>query len=618
MRPETAAARIAELEAILVRERAETERRKKQVESRIIELRITLFAMRENIERGGAERKRLMQQIEEQAVEIERLREQSAGPAGPAGPSPVTAEAMTVACAEIERLMETVRELEAERSSQSCAEPPHAEIRAVLELEIARRDKALHVAAEKTTSQQRRLAALEKETADQSAQIGALLEETTVLRNATHEAEKKAREEEIRAEAAVAAAAAATQAADAATRAAADAAARLATEAAARQAAPKPAEEAGARVAAAVPAVACDDGFPDVPGVRREGAAETSDLGTRWRARETASRRPVAVLVLPRPMADVDGKKLDALLLARHENLAQVLSFGVGKAGPYVVHERAQGETLEQWVYRVGALPERTALPVALQVARGLRQAALHGALHGELSPRAVRIDPQGLVKVEDAGFTSLLPSGSRAPSAPSFASPERLRSGTSTDARSDIYSLGALLYFLLTAHAPFPGDREKVQRQQSAASRPDAREWRPDVPEATAQYIMRLMAAMPDDRPASWDEVVAELERRVPGHAPRDAARSRLAEAMSANPYPFLAVAAAPLVAVAALLFAVIGSGPTPRERFDVAAEQADALVKQGDVAGARVILARFVKDAGDPAVEREAAGRLETLKGK
>ncbi len=358
--------------------------------------------------------------------------------------------------------------------------------------------------------------------------------------------------------------------------------------------------------------------FPDIEGLRFEKEITRDTHGAFFYARETGSRRPVAVALLPGPVQDVDTKRTDALILARHPNLVSALSYGVSRSGAYVVFERPVGEPADQWVGRIGPLPERIALAVALQVARGLRQAAFHGVVHGDLEPSNVRIDPAGRVQLMGVGTSSLTPAHRRELVAPGYASPERLRGSPPPDARTDIYALGSTLYFLLTGVAPFEGDRDAVLRKQAGGRFPDPRAKRPEISEEVAVLVQKLTAADPDRRPVTWDQVLVELERRVPGESSPELAGNlpaRLRRFASERPQLVTALAVVPLGIAAAAFYLAGATETTVRDRYAEATVRADQLATDGDLEAARRIYSRFLSDTGDPVVEREAAARLDDL---
>ncbi len=321
--------------------------------------------------------------------------------------------------------------------------------------------------------------------------------------------------------------------------------------------------------AAAAPAPrTVDEGFPEVPGLTSEGLAERSAMGTRFRARRAEDRRAVWVIVLADPLREADLRRIDAMMQSRHPNLATTLAVAGSDCGPYLVLERTLGDTLHEWIARDGLPPERTALSMALQIARGLRHAAFHGTLHGGLSPRSVRVAPDGHVQVEDAGLADLRPAPDEPLRDARFASPERLRTGVAPDARSDIYSFGAVLHFLLTGKAPFEGDAVAVERAQKERGTPDPRALRACVSREASGFVTTLMAIDADMRPGTWDQVLVDLERivNVETDGTPDSLRGRVARFVALHPLVACAVAAAPLVAAAVWLHFAASALPPVR----------------------------------------------------
>jgi hypothetical protein len=353
---------------------------------------------------------------------------------------------------------------------------------------------------------------------------------------------------------------------------------------------------------------------PDVIGLRIDGKPELSPLGRRYAAHDTDERRDVSILVFSNDISKLNGTRLDALLCSKHPNLAAAIAFGRTHARPYVVFERSSEDTLEDCVRHSGPVAEKAALSVALQITRGLREAAFKGALHGDLSPRLVRIDEMGDLKIEDTGLGELHPPASRPLRAPEYAAPERLLNGTPADARADIFSLGAVLHFLLTARAPFEADARRP-----AGPGPDPRKRRPTLSPEISALVSRFMSNEASARPATWDEALAAIEAlaiAVPAARPRAEEPSALSKFVAAHPFATTAIVAAPVLAAALWLRFGAQFGPTARERFDAAVQEADAMAARGDPVGAAYVLGRYLTDTGDPAVEREAAARLTKLR--
>lgn len=360
-----------------------------------------------------------------------------------------------------------------------------------------------------------------------------------------------------------------------------------------------------------------DPSFPEIPGHRLERLLENGPLGAAYEAREVATRRPVLVRVLPGSLKLFDGKRLDSLLLAKHPNLVGVLSFAVSRAGPYLVLERADGEPVDRWIQRVGPLPERIALAVALECARGLRQAAFHGALHLDLAPESILVDAAGKVRVGGVGLRPVLAPTETGARCPAFAAPERLRDGGACDVRADIYSLGAVLFYLLTGRAPFAGSKDEIARLQVVGP-PEIRETRPEITPDTSKFIARLLSADADMRHATWDQVLVDLERRLPGqNSPelRGNLQTRIRRFAVLHPW-VVPAAISTLLAIAIITRIALSPDETAADRFRIAKVRVQTLAAKGDNEGARELLRPFLRNAGDPQVEREAARLFDELR--
>jgi hypothetical protein len=310
--------------------------------------------------------------------------------------------------------------------------------------------------------------------------------------------------------------------------------------AAARSAAPS--------VAAVGEPVLAGEGFPDVAGLRCEGAGETTPFGARFPARRCSDRLPVDVLVVAR----ADAERLSALALARHANLVSALATGVARDGAYVVLERPAGETLDRAVGRDGPMGELKALRLVRQVAQGLRHAAVHALLHGDLSPATVRLGADDGAQVESVGLGAMLPRAERPLTDARFAAPERLAGADEPDQRADIYSLGALLAFLLTGAPPYEGDREAVQCAHAVGKTYDLRAKRRQVSRETSAIVTTFLALDRADRPQDWDAALGAIESAVARQAGDGASASwldRLTSTIAGRPALACALAVTPIV---------------------------------------------------------------------
>jgi Flp pilus assembly protein TadD/TolB-like protein len=204
-----------------------------------------------------------------------------------------------------------------------------------------------------------------------------------------------------------------------------------------------------------------------------------------------------------------------------HPNVAAIYDVLDADGIPHIVMEFVQGETLAQVVSR-GPLPTEQVLSIARQVADALAEAHAHGVIHRDLKPANVMLTAGGRVKVLDFGIARepARPGAEDKPKTvvthvygtPAYMAPEQLM-GSRGDARSDIYSFGALLFELLTGDAPFKGD--PLARIAGAISKPpQPRDVNPAVPSALNDLVVRTLAFRPDDRFQTVNALKHALER--------------------------------------------------------------------------------------------------------
>src|SRR5436305_4184145 len=180
--------------------------------------------------------------------------------------------------------------------------------------------------------------------------------------------------------------------------------------------------------------------------------------------------------------------------------------------------EFLDGRTLKELIVGRGAAPINVAIEYARQILSALRFAHRHGIVHRDIKPHNALVDGDGRVKVTDfgiarAGTSQMTETGSIVGTA-QYLSPEQARGGE-VDPRSDLYSLGIVLYELLTGKTPFEGDTpvEIAMKHLSAVPKPPS-QLRPDVPPELDKVVLRALAKDPDDRYQSADEMEADLER--------------------------------------------------------------------------------------------------------
>ncbi len=236
-------------------------------------------------------------------------------------------------------------------------------------------------------------------------------------------------------------------------------------------------------------------------------------FGVVYEARDLHLNRSVAFKAL-RPtralQADhVAGLRREAEAAARlnHPNIVTLHDFGTCDAGPYLILELLHGETLGARLAR-GRMGAREAVYVATEVARALVHAHAAGVLHRDLKPDNVFLARDGAVKVLDFGLARLLGSAGAHGGTPAFMAPEQWR-GEPDDERTDLFSLGCVLHYMLTGALPYAVERGRsAALDPGPAPAPDL----PGAPRALPRLVQHLLAKDPRSRPASPAAVLEEL----------------------------------------------------------------------------------------------------------
>ena len=263
--------------------------------------------------------------------------------------------------------------------------------------------------------------------------------------------------------------------------------------------------------------------------IRAGGMAEV------YRAKDTRLQREVAVKVVGAALS-ADGDFLSRLeqeaRLAgslNHSNIVSVYDVGVHDGSPYVVTEFLHGETLREHLAK-GPVPLSSALEWAVQMAQGLAAAHAHGIVHRDLKPENVFLTRSGQVKLLDFGIAkasaavteshgllepTLSPVGSATSTGvvlgtPGYMSPEQVRAEPA-DSRSDIFSLGAVLYELLSGQRPFRGG--SVVEIGYAILHEDPPPLPPSVPGPVVQLVNRCLAKDPEQRFQSARDLAFSLD---------------------------------------------------------------------------------------------------------
>src|ERR1700733_3106273 len=264
-------------------------------------------------------------------------------------------------------------------------------------------------------------------------------------------------------------------------------------------------------------------------GVRYEILAEAGhgSMGNVYKARDRETGETVALKLL-KPEIASDQAMMDRfkneLLFARkitHKNVCRVYEFNRVAGIAYTSMEFVEGESLRSVLNRFGGLPQRKATDLALQICSGLKEAHAQGIVHRDLKPENVMIDAQGNVKIMDFGIARSMEAGTRLTGAlvgtPAYMAPEQA-AGKPVDYRTDIYSLGLMLYEMFTGAPSFSADNSiAVALKQMREEPPPPHEIEPNIPVGTERTILKCLEKDPAKRFQSIADLEANFRTALP-----------------------------------------------------------------------------------------------------
>ncbi len=250
-------------------------------------------------------------------------------------------------------------------------------------------------------------------------------------------------------------------------------------------------------------------------------------MGAVFRATDTMLGRTVAVKVVSRDETNEETLRRfrnEAQSAARldHPNIARVYYVGEDKGWNYIVFEYIEGVNVRDLVEHNGPLSLEDAIKYTLQMSEALEHASQRDVTHRDIKPSNILIMIDGRAKLVDMGLARLQQVESTANELTAsgvtlgtfdYISPEQARDPRNTDVRSDLYSLGCTLFFMLAGQPPFPeGTVLQKLLSHSSDEPPDVRQFRPELPEEIAAVVRRLLAKLPEQRFQSPRELIGEL----------------------------------------------------------------------------------------------------------
>lgn len=266
-------------------------------------------------------------------------------------------------------------------------------------------------------------------------------------------------------------------------------------------------------------------------GNRYQVVEKIGDGGTAfvYKGMDNLLNRHVTVKVLrPEYMSDQDflrrfRREAQAAASLSHPNIVSIYDVGEEDGIRYIVMEYIQGQSLKELIEDLGLLPVRMAVDYACQIAHALSKAHKHGIIHRDIKPHNILIGEDGRLKVTDFGIAQAVTastvtySGAILGSVHYF-SPEQARGGQ-TDEKSDIYSLGVVLYEMLTGKVPYSGDSPvSVALKHIQEQFPKPREINPQIPVQVERIVRKAVEKDPDNRYCSAKEMSNELSNFLSG----------------------------------------------------------------------------------------------------
>lgn len=258
-------------------------------------------------------------------------------------------------------------------------------------------------------------------------------------------------------------------------------------------------------------------------------------MGTVYLAEDTGTSRQVALKVLSSKLAtDAESimrfrREVKAASKFNHINIVASVGFGEERGHLFYAMEYCEGEPMDQRLKRLGKIPWLEAFEIVMQVTRGLEHAHDQGFIHRDIKPDNIVVTPEGVAKILDLGLAKSIMHSNQSFYTDSgitlgtahYISPEQARGDRKLDGRTDIYSLGATLYHMLTGTPPFhesTGVAILVCHVDEQLS--DPRQIQSDIPARVVQVLQKMMAKTPEDRYCDGGLLV-DLELVLAGKEP-------------------------------------------------------------------------------------------------
>ena len=240
---------------------------------------------------------------------------------------------------------------------------------------------------------------------------------------------------------------------------------------------------------------------------------------------DTIDAREVAIKILKDEFLDNEDfirrfkNESKAIAVLNHPNIVRVYDVSFGDMIQYIVMEYIDGITLKEYIDMQKVLDWKETVHLTVQILKALQHAHENGIVHRDIKPHNIMLLQDGTIKVTDFGIARFSSNATRTMTEQAIGSvhyiaPEQAR-GEKTDGKTDIYSVGVMMYEMLTGTLPFDGDSAvtvALMQLQAKAKRP--REINPDIPEGLEEITMKAMQKDPEDRYHSAVEMLSDIER--------------------------------------------------------------------------------------------------------
>ncbi len=263
-------------------------------------------------------------------------------------------------------------------------------------------------------------------------------------------------------------------------------------------------------------------------------------MGKVYRVDDTQTKEEIA-LKLIKPEIAADKKSLERFRnelttarKTRHKNVCGMFDLGEYKGTHYITMEYVSGEDLKRFIKRVGQLPSGKAIAIAKQICDGLEEAHSLGIIHRDLKANNIMIDDNGNARIMDFGIARTVKGNGITGSGimigtPEYMSPEQAEAKP-VDQRSDIYSLGIILYEMTAGHLPFAGDTALAIAMKHKGETPkNPQELNPQIPDDLSNIILKCLEKDKENRYQNAGEIRAELDKIEQGLPTSERAKPKI-----------------------------------------------------------------------------------------